>query len=292
MKVILSRKGFDTSIGKIPNVILEDNSLLIFPIPAPDEKYLYEKLHYKNMEESLYQILKNLGYDFSQGITCHPDPDLTNWCNVENGWHAAFGQCGSSASYLRESVKIEEGDLFLFFGQFCKCDVKKGKYDWNNYGYGNRIHLIWGYLQVGKIVNTEEEMCTDFSAHPHSQKKYWENKASVKNNVLYVARDKLSFNEDLPGAGLFPFSNKRILTKRGFSMANWDKNLFGEPKILENHIPGKSGKKRKNASSNKDECIYYQGQWQELGLEISEDSANWAKGLFFDIEDIKRVNKK
>ena len=37
MKVILSRKGFDSANGGIASPILEDGAIVSFPIPAPDK---------------------------------------------------------------------------------------------------------------------------------------------------------------------------------------------------------------------------------------------------------------
>jgi hypothetical protein len=46
MKIILSRKGFDSQYGKIKSPILEDGTMLSLPIPQENDyslyKYLYE----------------------------------------------------------------------------------------------------------------------------------------------------------------------------------------------------------------------------------------------------------
>lgn len=45
MKVILNRKGFDSSNGGIVSPIMEDGTLLSFPIPSKD-KDTYDQLIY------------------------------------------------------------------------------------------------------------------------------------------------------------------------------------------------------------------------------------------------------
>ena len=47
MKVILSRKGFDSANGGIASPIFEDGTMLSFPIPSKDhdkDKIAYEEL--------------------------------------------------------------------------------------------------------------------------------------------------------------------------------------------------------------------------------------------------------
>jgi hypothetical protein len=40
--------------------------------------------------------------------------------------------------------------------------------------------------------------------------------------TIYIARDNLTWNELLPGAGRFMFNDKLVLTKRGLSRSKWD----------------------------------------------------------------------
>ena len=41
MKIILSRKGFDSANGGIVSPIMEDETLISFPIPSEDDKDRY-----------------------------------------------------------------------------------------------------------------------------------------------------------------------------------------------------------------------------------------------------------
>ena len=58
MKIILSRKGFDSQYGGHPSPILPDGTLLSIPIPSKDEIYKFSELYHKG--KSFYQIIKEL----------------------------------------------------------------------------------------------------------------------------------------------------------------------------------------------------------------------------------------
>ena len=46
MKVILSRKGFDSANGGIVSPIFEDGAMISMPIPASEDFYTYDDLCY------------------------------------------------------------------------------------------------------------------------------------------------------------------------------------------------------------------------------------------------------
>ena len=60
MKVILSRKGFDSRYGSQPSPILPDGTLLSLPIPAKDELIKFSDLTYEG--NSFLDIIKSLYY--------------------------------------------------------------------------------------------------------------------------------------------------------------------------------------------------------------------------------------
>lgn len=272
MKVILSRKGFDSNTGGITNVILENGDLISFPIPEYIQDGVkedsFDMLVYNNIEYS--KILNNLGYHHNQ--KCHIDPDINQKIRKEtiDEWVAIFGQCDQAASYLVNTVKIEEGDIFLFFGNYHHVEVSNNKFQarkkTGEFYIDSDLQLIWGYLQVGKIVTQKEEQ-EKYYWHPHSMRYYTEK----SNNVMFVAREKLSFNLKMPGFGLLKYRNDRILTKKNSTKANWIKNpVYDIDSIYGN---------RKNSSLNTSHTIYYRGQWQELGLKESEECFKWAKKI-------------
>ena len=97
MKIILSRKGFDSANGGIVSPIFEDGTMVSFPIPSDDED-TYDSLYYNGIQYS--QILRDLQY--KGGDHCHLDPDLDLGRRREriDGWFPAFGQRNAAAAYL------------------------------------------------------------------------------------------------------------------------------------------------------------------------------------------------
>ena len=79
MKIILSRKGFDSSAGKKPSPILPDGTTLSLPIPAP-QKYPDSPTRYRNIRwrgGSLAPMVECLTGKRVRGEDpCHLDPDL------------------------------------------------------------------------------------------------------------------------------------------------------------------------------------------------------------------------
>lgn len=266
MKVILSRKGFDSSNGKIASPIFEDGTMCSFPIPS-EEKDKYSDLQQNGIPYS--KILSDLNYDDIP--TCHLDPDLDQGRRKKPvpNWVPAFGQTGSSATYL-DNCGVSKGDLFLFFGTFHHVEEHNGHFRYTrnsgDFYKDNPLHVIWGYLQVGDVIEDFNEM-KKLKWHPHSAK--W--RSDDDQNVIYVASDRLSFDKSKPGAGLLTFDPKRVLTLENCSRATWKKNKVYDP----DHIEGD----RKNSAKNPRKGLYYSGVWQELVLAESVECTNWARSI-------------
>ena len=75
MKIILSRKGFDSSNGSIPSPILPDGTLLSLPIPAKFDSISFDDLNYNGVLFS--DILRQLKgkEDKTNHYNCHLDPE-------------------------------------------------------------------------------------------------------------------------------------------------------------------------------------------------------------------------
>lgn len=111
MKIILSRKGFDSANGGIVSPIFEDGTMISFPIPSGDTD-TYDSLYYNGIPYS--KILHDLRY--KGGNHCHVDPDLdlSRRAKEIDGWFPAFGQRDAAASYLK-NLCVAPGYIFLFF---------------------------------------------------------------------------------------------------------------------------------------------------------------------------------
>ncbi len=266
MKVILSRKGFDSANGGIVSPIFEDGTMISFPIPS-DDWDRYDELQYKGIPYS--EILKDLNY---KGPSfCHVDPDLDQSRRIEKikGWEPAFGQVDSSAGYLK-NIGVNKGDLFLFFGNFHRVEKANGHYQYvrktGDFYKDNDLQVIWGYLQVGEVVDNPEEI-KKLWWHPHAKGKH----VVKKTNMMFKAAKNLSFDSNMPGAGLLKYDLKRVLTLENATKATWKMNTVYDVE----HVFSK----RKNLAKAPSAGIYYAGIWQELGLFESEACSNWAKSI-------------
>lgn len=273
MKVILSRKGFDSANGGIVSPIFDDGTMLSLPIPSKHhekDNVLYSELVCNGI--SLSTLLENLGYKGDEYCHLDPDLDITRRKKAVENWKPAFGQINQAASYLLNNG-IGKGDLFLFFGNFKHVVENEGKYKYARRNkntidpyYGRQMQAIWGYLQVGDIIDEPQEQKKLFW-HPHScDKRIYDE----KNNLIFTATEHLSFAPHLPGCGILPYDEKRVLTMSGKSKATWKSHEAYDINNIESN--------RKNSAKNRD-GIYYAGIWQELVLKENEVSEKWAKEI-------------
>ena len=221
MKIILSRKGFDSENGKIPNPILPDGTLLSLPIPDNKGNNTFLSLHWN--KTSYYDIIHSLKHKINIPDECHLDPDLRK--DIRNrlpGWRPAFGQSGSALGHL-QNMNVSVGDLFLFFGRFKETEEnKKGELVFKK-GVKD-IHIIYGYMQIGETIDVTDVLKGKIKApdwlkeHPHIGDK----NDKRNKNVIYLPTDKLSFLPDLEGSGLLNYRKDRVLTKNGMSKSKWD----------------------------------------------------------------------
>jgi len=211
MKIILSRKGFDSSAGGVPSPILPDGRLISLPIPDPLSRISYWSI------QSFDGAVGKLVADLTRGrikatAKAHLDPDLLH-TNLprEKHWRPLFGQSGAAQGHLRNQ-QVEVGDVFLFFGLFQQVSKTAGIFAFDR--NAPRQHILFGWMQIGSIEPVKgctEEIGNWASYHPH----FYHSKAV--SNTLYLATDKLKIDQRLvnsrDGAGLFEsVSESRTLT--------------------------------------------------------------------------------
>ena len=269
MKIILSRKGFDSSNGGKPSPIMSDGTLLSMPIPSEGDKDTYEDLSWNGM--TYLDLLKKLNPKGTY-CHCHIDPDIRENCRTIPipGWKPAFGQINAAQGVLA-NAGVEVGDIFLFFGWFRQIEGYKDSFryarkkDRDFYGYAD-LQVIYGYLQVGDILIGKEAM-RGYPWHPHSS--YSGN--SETSNALYLPSERLSLNPNKKGYGTLSFRKDRVLTMEGKSRATW----IPHPFLMPERIYGD----RHNSS---DQGLYYAGIWQELVISESPELLDWAKSILSD----------
>ena len=199
MKLILSRKGFDSSAGGCPSPILPDGRLLSLPIPDTTSNVRYSDLQYPGVNSG--RLVSQLSRGRVKGSTgAHIDPDLDrNHLSRASGWRPLLGQTGSAQGHLRKQ-EITTGDLFLFFGLFRDAEIHNRR--WRFVPGSRPRHIIWGWMSIGEILNVDS---SDLSAspwlnyHPHLQG------GSDANNTLYLSAESLALPgiNDLPASGVF-----------------------------------------------------------------------------------------
>ena len=260
MKIILSRKGFDTSNGGCANPLMPDGTLLSLPIPSDDE-LTYADIAYNGLQyDQLLKQLKPTGAYHG----CHLDPDIRPDIRLAThcDWQPAFGQIDSAQGQLRNQG-VGAGDLFLFFGWFRRVEQAVDGNLSFIHGAPN-IHVIFAYFQVEHVLTQAEEVAR-YEWHPHAALR----RRTNKNNAIYLARKTLSFDETKPGCGTLNYTEHRVLTLKDRPMGTWREI----PALMPNNIVSK----RKNNANG--QGIYYKGIWQELVLQENIESEEWAKSI-------------
>lgn len=184
MKLVFSRKGFDSANGGCPSPIVNGHPYSL-PIPERTEaSTTYATLGLGSLVERLTRGR------LSSSDGCHDDPMLADgWC-----W---FGQSGAAQGHLRKQG-VGVGDVFLFFGLFSDETTRE------------RHHRIYGYFEVAGTAPAES--ATDHSAwrepprpHPHLSAK------PRRQNTLYFG----------PGRTAGHASQALRLTRRGGPTSRW-----------------------------------------------------------------------
>lgn len=263
MKIILSRKGFDTANGGIPSPIFPNGTMLSMPIPCSSDPVTFYDLQYG--DSTYADILKQLAPKNTYS-NCHLDPDIRKAIrkNPIPNWKPAFGQIGAAQSYLKNN-KIQPGDLFLFFGRFQKTTGNAADGTLSFDKKSPIVHVIYGYMEIGEIISYDKIAEKNYTWHPHGCGE----RLSNKTNTLYIPSETLSFDKASAGWGTFDYSPTLVLTLSN-KTATW-KEI---PAIMPDNISSE----RKNSAAG--EGIFYKGIWQELVLKENSLSEKWAKSLF------------
>lgn len=221
-RIVLSRKGFDSSYGGLPSPILPDGRLLPLPIPARHDRFTMADLDVGNVD------IEGLLHDLSGGrhtlaTTIHLDPDLNRRADLRlPGWRPSLGQTGSAQAHLA-SQGVGIGDVFLFFGWFRQ--VEQYRQRWRYARGAPHLHVLFGWLEVGDILGVVSDRQGSLARypwiadHPHvSNPQHYEN----HRNTLYVAPACSRFEGKAFGGGMFSrFGSELQLTTAGRSRTHW-----------------------------------------------------------------------
>ena len=164
MRIIFSRKGFDSAAGGGPSPIVDGRPVSL-PIPSGG----HSATTYADLK------LGELAGAASRGKIdpadyCHHDPMF------RSEGVCLFGQCGAAQTHLANQG-VGVGDVFVFFGLF-----REGK-------SGDPHHRIFGYQRIEAIVDLTA--CSDAVraeyaelGHPHALGMH------AKNDVIYVGEGR------------------------------------------------------------------------------------------------------
>lgn len=230
MKIVLSRKGFDSEYGGIPSPILPDGRLVSFSIPSAVDCYTIGDLCVPGID------VGQLASDLSRGrlgatTRVHLDPFLAPVTPAAAGWRAALGQTGAAQSHLA-SQKIGPGDWFVFYGWFR--EAIKTAAGWRYKPGAPDIHTIFGWLEVAEVLPVVTQRDASLARHPwiaqHPHVLRPDHYTDPRN-TLYIA------SQGPRGAGLFSHYHPiRQLTAAGqtrtvWSLPDWFKPTSDKPPL-------------------------------------------------------------
>lgn len=237
MKIIFSRKGWDSNAGGKPSPIFSGNG---FSLPIPDDPP--NSISYGNLTPSaLPSSYKNLAnfltayrptFKLNQPAHLDPDLDYSTYARA-HGWTPCFGQENGAATHL-DNNGVDVGDIFIFYGWFDDVDMATGRRK-----HGDR-YCVFGYLQIAQIFRNPSTATTPSWLHYHP---HVTNAPAYKNNRIYAAPPKLTGVAELflPGGGILkPADPHRCLTttigKRGRYPDLLLSNCSGMTKHRQEHV--------------------------------------------------------
>lgn len=231
MRIVLSRKGFDSSAGKVASPIFDDGSMVSLPIPERGSGTKYGEV--ATRRGPLGELVEQLTHDeVPRTHDVHLDPDLEAEARERApGWRPSFGQVGAAQTVLaRNGVGV--GDVFLFYGWFREVEATARGLQYKR-GAPDR-HVLFGWLQIGEVLEPQRDAVPEWArSHPHVVV------PERTNNTLYVASERLELPDGmvqdrgavLAGAGVFTHFHEALrLTAPGASRSLWSLPAWFEPR--------------------------------------------------------------
>ncbi len=265
MKIIFSRKGFDSACGGQPSPILPDGTLLSLPIPRENDITTFRDLFYGN--QSYFDIIQALkpSTKIAKHQTCHLDPDIRKNIRTPHPEDriSLFGQCDAALTLLKK-FGVKKDDVFLFFGWFKQTESDdNGKLHYKS--NSPDVHLLYGYLQIDEIIECSNVGLPYTKHHPHFSNAF----SSLQNNCVYTAKKALSLNERIKGSGCFRYNPELVLTAEGMSRSRWKPYSFFKDLPMTYHTP----------NSYKETYFQSAAQGQEFIVDSHEELRDWVKHL-------------
>jgi hypothetical protein len=268
MKIVFSRKGFDSTAGGGASPIMPDGRMLSLPIPEPISKE--GGARYADLMDvdgtSYLDLLRKLGYSNIANY-CHLDPDLVPTVRQRNEeWRGMLGQADASATHLMNQG-VGEGDLFLFWGLYANAN------GFTDFRRQKKQHSLFGYLEIGRVVDAGAgEKIAEAPYHPHFSTPYL-----GRPNYVFVATDRFSHDPTLPGWGVFRWTPRLRLTAPGSSgLTQWRLPECFHPSTgisLSHHLKPEMWT---HPDGNGFVTVVRRGQGQEFVCDASDEVQGWA----------------
>lgn len=283
MKIIFSRKGFDSGYGGVASPIFPNGQILSMPIPSGGSPHRFRDVQTPvgSMGPLASHLTQHPGYPFA-GVHLDPDLDSLSLPRKE-GWKGSLGQAGCAQSHL-QAQGVSIGDVFLFFGWFREVKQTEKGY---SYGKANtQKHLLFGYLQIGEILpfGSKPDKESILSQHPWLHDHSHIDGLRSANNTVYVGAEELILPDGrtgLPGFGAFDrIQDHLVLTAPGLSKSKWKlPSWFGSEQgsnLTYHKDPG-----RWETQPDGSVILSSVAKGQEFVLEMPEqpDSLDWLKTI-------------
>jgi hypothetical protein len=176
MRIVFSRKGFDSASGGAPSPIVNGRPVSL-PIPAgAASRTSYADLGLGALVEDVTR--RRIAAD----TLCHHDPMFVPRCDGESAGEWLFGQVGAAQTHLANRG-VTKGDFFVFFGLF------------REEASGEPHHRIFGWMQVEAIIDLPR--CGDATraqlealSHPHAIAMHG------RNDCIWRGRGGIALTDD------------------------------------------------------------------------------------------------
>lgn len=193
MRIIFSRKGFDSEAGGVPSPIVDGK-----PISLPIPTTMPTPTRYGDLRGPHAALVSDLTRRRKKVLTehhpCHLDPDIdSDVLPRMPGWRGAFGQTDSAQSHLARQG-VTSGDLFLFWGLFRAVERSGGVWRY----VGKPEHRVFGWLQIDTVLPLGPNGAAALQEHPWLRDHPHARDGWTSGNTIYVARERL----DIPGCNL------------------------------------------------------------------------------------------
>lgn len=193
MRIIFSRKGFDSAAGGGPSPIVCGRPVSL-PIPAGAAS----RTSYGDLGLGEHAAAASRG-KLGPGDLCHHDPMF-----LPDGT-CLFGQCGAAQTHL-ERQGVGCGDVFLFFGLFREeC--------------GEPHHRIFGFLEVSEMTPLADGVPQELRdlAHPHALAMHHRNDVIYRGAGQVAARASDALRLTVPGGPATLWQRPDWLRRGGLS---------------------------------------------------------------------------